>query len=316
MSIEYPNRAFPAEALEIPDIAGVEPMRHVCPVGDLELSYLVWGDRAKPPVVLVHGGKDHARNWDWTVKELLADYCVITPDMRGHGDSGRAIGGGYYGHSFVSDFAVFMDHLAEAGFAMPLPLVGHSMGGNIILNYAAATACEKVTRLIAIEGLGASQSMYDKFAATPRAERLQKWVDKRRKIANRAPRWYASPEEMVERMAGVHSNLRADQARHLALHAARQHPEGWTWKHDPYTGFFPPVDMTAPEDYSDVYKVITCPVLLMRGENSWADDPEKDGRIKAFQDARLINYADAGHWLHHDQFDAFIKDVKDFLKTD
>ena len=312
MSIETPYKAYPAENIQIPDIVGLEPERHVCPVGDLELSYLVWGNRAKPPVILVHGGKDHARNWDWTVKALLGDYCIITPDMRGHGDSGRAIGGGYEGRNFVSDFAIFMDHLAAAGFAMPLPLIGHSMGGNIILNYA-ATSTEKITRLISIEGLGASQKMYDRFNETPRAERQKKWIEKRKNQALRAPRWFPDPEEMAARMAGVHKNLRAEQARHLALHAARKYNEGWTWKHDPFVGFFPPVDMTPPAEYLSVYKVIDRPVLLMRGETSWAEDPKKDGRIKAFQDARLISYADAGHWLHHDQFDVFIQDVKEFL---
>jgi pimeloyl-ACP methyl ester carboxylesterase len=32
-----------------------------------------------------------------------------------------------------------------------------------------------------------------------------------------------------------------------------------------------------------------------------------------FADARLIEFADAGHWLHHDQFDRFVEAVRAFI---
>jgi pimeloyl-ACP methyl ester carboxylesterase len=30
----------------------------------LKLHYVVWGDEGKPPLTLIHGGRDHCRNWD------------------------------------------------------------------------------------------------------------------------------------------------------------------------------------------------------------------------------------------------------------
>ncbi len=313
MSIERPSQVFSPETIEIQRIIDAEPQRFVCPVGDIEISYLVWGDRTKQPVVLVHGGKDHSRNWDWTVAALIGEYCLITPDMRGHGDSGRSAGGGYASELFVSDFAFLMDHLEAEGFSTPLALVGHSMGGNIVLYYAAAFP-EKVSRLVSMEGLGSSSKMYDAFMAKPAGERLRSWLD-RRLAGERKQHWrFQGPEEMVARMASVHKNLQPEQARHLALHAARQYPDGWGWKHDARFGFFPPPSLTSPDEYSRLYESIECPVLLMRGEQSWASDPIADGRIKVFKDARLVNYPDAGHWFHHDAFDAFIKDVKSFLE--
>ena len=41
--------------------------------------------------------------------------------------------------------------------------------------------------------------------------------------------------------------------------------------------------------------------------------PSTDGRMALFQDARLIEYENAGHWLHHDEFDRFMADVKAFI---
>jgi pimeloyl-ACP methyl ester carboxylesterase len=51
----------------------------------------------------------------------------------------------------------------------------------------------------------------------------------------------------------------------------------------------------------------------MYGEKSWASNPESDGRIAHFQNARVINFADAGHWLHHDQFGRFVAELRAFL---
>jgi pimeloyl-ACP methyl ester carboxylesterase len=54
-------------------------------------------------------------------------------------------------------------------------------------------------------------------------------------------------------------------------------------------------------------------MLLMYGANSWASNPKKDGRIAHFPTAQVIEYENAGHWLHHDQFDRFMADIRAFL---
>jgi len=54
-------------------------------------------------------------------------------------------------------------------------------------------------------------------------------------------------------------------------------------------------------------------VLLLRGTESWASDPEKDGRAEAFKDYTFFNIENAGHWVHHDQLAIFLKLVREFL---
>jgi pimeloyl-ACP methyl ester carboxylesterase len=46
---------------------------------------------------------------------------------------------------------------------------------------------------------------------------------------------------------------------------------------------------------------------------SWASDPEKDGRIGCLRNARVANIERAGHWVHHDQLDVFLGIVRKFL---
>ena len=36
----------------------------------LRLHYVDWGNPEAPPLLLVHGGRDHCRNWDWLAAAL------------------------------------------------------------------------------------------------------------------------------------------------------------------------------------------------------------------------------------------------------
>ena len=61
----------------------------------LRLNYVDWGNPDAPPLLLVHGGRDHARSWDWVAEELRNDWHIIAPDLRGHGDSACSPAGSY-----------------------------------------------------------------------------------------------------------------------------------------------------------------------------------------------------------------------------
>ena len=53
----------------------------------LRLAYWAWGSPANPPLICLHGGRDHARSWDRIAEVLSDSYYVVAPDLRGHGDS-------------------------------------------------------------------------------------------------------------------------------------------------------------------------------------------------------------------------------------
>ena len=99
--------------------------------------------------VLIHGSRDHCRNWDWVALDLRRHFHVIAPDLRGHGDSDWAIGGNYAMVDYVLDVAQLMDAVARG----PATIIGHSLGAGVALQYA-GTFSQRVKCLIAIEGLG------------------------------------------------------------------------------------------------------------------------------------------------------------------
>ena len=274
----------------------------------LRLHYLDWGNPEKPLLLLIHGGRDHAHNWDWVARELRDDYHVVAPDLRGHGDSAWAIGGMYT----QSDFVLDMVQLLGALDAFPVKILGHSLGGAIALHYT-GTYPDTVTRLIAIEGLGAPPEAVDRMPGSQAWERMNKWISSMQNLAGRQPRRYGSQQEAMMRMREANAHLSMEQARHLTIHGVARNEDGThSWKFDNYVRALGPYQFSE-DDLRSIWARIECPTLLVRGTESWASDPEKDGRITAFQNARLVNFEGAGHWVHHDRLDDFLSTVRDFL---
>lgn len=274
----------------------------------LRLHYVDWGNPEAPPLLLIHGGRDHCRNWDWVAQQLSKDYHVIAPDLRGHGDSQWITGGTYQMLDYVYDIAQLIHRLELA----PLRIVGHSMGGNVSLRYSGLYP-DNVEKLVAIEGLGPSPKMLQEWQKTPQDEGLRGWIEQVRGVSARMPKRYPSLDEATARMQDANPHLSPEQARHLTIHGINQNEDGtYSWKYDNYGFVFPAMGM-GPQESFNIYGNISCPTLLVYGEESDASNPAEDGRIEAFQDARVETMADAGHWVHHDQLDVFMGLLKDFL---
>ena len=274
----------------------------------LRLNYVDWGNSDAPPLLLVHGGRDHARSWDWVAQELRHDWHVIAPDLRGHGDSAWSPEGNYEMSGFVYDLAQLIHQLNLP----PVSIVAHSMGGNIATRYTGLYP-EKVAKLVSIEGLGLSPAMQAERDAKGIGNRFRSWIEDKRGAAARTPKRYPDIETAYARMKAENAYLNDEQARHLTVHGISRNEDGtWSWKFDNYLNIWSAFDMPK-DDLLAIWGAITCPVLMLYGEKSWASNPEKDGRLAHFPTARVIEYENAGHWLHHDQFDRFMSDVKGFL---
>lgn len=274
----------------------------------LRLHYVDWGNPDAPPLILQHGGRDHCRSWDWVAAELARDWHVIAPDARGHGDSAWSPDGDYTMQAFVYDFTQLIHTL---GYDQ-VTIVAHSMGGNIATRFTGLYP-DKVRKLVNIEGLGPAPHLTVERDALPYAERIREWIDKKRAAAGRIPKRYPSLEAAYARMKEENAFLTVETARHLTRHGANRNEDGtWSWKFDNYLNVWPPFELPH-EEVVKLWEAITCPMLLLYGADSFASNPAKDGRAKHFRNARVIEYENAGHWLHHDQFDRFMADVTAFL---
>ena len=272
----------------------------------LALSYLDWGNPNAPLLVLLHGGMDHAHNWDWVAGAFREDWHVICPDLRGHGDSDWSPDGSYSMPGYVSDLAQLIHQNSEE----PVSIVAHSLGGAIALRYAGIFP-ERVRRLAAIEGLGISP--LDQKPDTSVADRWRAWITERRMLSGRTPRRYATLEQAYARMHEANPHLSAEQGHHLTVHGISRNEDGsYSWKFDNYVRSDLPISIT-DEELHAVWHNIDCPVWLVHGADSWARHPGKDGRADHFKQATVTSYERAGHWVHHDRFQSFVADLKAFL---
>ncbi len=288
--------------------AGPGPTSHTYFSQRLRLHYVDWGSAGKPPLLLVHGGRDHCRNWDWVAAALRDDWHVIAPDLRGHGDSQWSPDGSYTMAGYIYDLAQLVHQQRLA----PLTIVAHSLGGMIALRYAGIYP-ENVARLVVIEGLGPSPARLAERAAKTIVDRMDEWIREQRMLAGRLSRRYASIEDAFKRMQEENPHLTAEQARHLTVHGANQNEDGtYSWKFDNYVRAWPPYDMST-RDVLFLWGRIACPTLLLFGRESWAGDPAADGRAAHFRHATVVGIDGAGHWLHHDRLDEFLKVVRAFL---
>lgn len=281
------------------------PTSHSAISQRLRLHYVDWGNEDAPPLILQHGGRDHCRSWDWVAQELRKDWHVIAPDLRGHGDSAWSAEGHYPIEGLVYDFAQIIHTL---GYDQ-VSIVGHSLGGNVATRFAGLYP-HKVRKLVNIEGLGPVPTPH---TVNDIAGDMREWIEGKRAAAARIPRRYPSLEAAFARMKEENGFLTDEQARHLTLHGTSRNEDGtWSWKFDPYLNVWPPTDISYAEK-TTLWEAITCPVLLMFGLDSFAKSPARDGRIAHFREAALVEYENAGHWLHHDQLDRFLADLKAFL---
>jgi pimeloyl-ACP methyl ester carboxylesterase len=233
---------------------------------------------------------------------------ILTPDWRGHGDSQWSADGEYKLLTYLYDLAQLVH---QQGLA-PVTIVAHSMGGAIALRYAGLFP-DHVRRIVAIEGLGPSPKLLAERAAIDFAERTRQWIEKKRAASGRTPRRYPTLDAALARMMEENTHLSEAQARHLTIHGVNRNEDGsYSWKFDPYLNIWNDSDHSQ-EQVETLWQRITAPTLLLYGANSWASNPAEDGRLRHFANARVKVYENAGHWLHHDQFDRFLADLDAFL---
>ena len=283
----------------------MEPISHYYYSHRLRLHFWDWGQDGKPALILVHGGLDHARNWDWVARALREQFHVYAVDLRGHGNSQWATGALYS----IAEHILDLSALADIINAFPIYLVGHSLGGIIVSLYAGVYP-DRVKKVVSIEGLGPPLGHK---AHRPAPERMRSWIETMREREHRGPRPYPSLDAAVARMKEANPHLSEEVARHLTLHGTNWNADGsLVWKFDNYARSFAPYGQNL-QDMKEVFGQITCPVLLFWGAESWAPDPETDERAAAIQNHRVVKVNNAGHWVHHDQLDIFLTETLAFL---
>ena len=265
----------------------------------LRIAVYEWGAADAPPLALFHGGFDFGRTFD-VFAPLLADagWRVVAWDQRGHGDSEHAT---FY--SWDADMRDAVSVLGSLG-PQPVPVVGHSKGGSLSVQMAAALP-HRVRQLVNLDGLPSrrvSPDVPDLQRTKLLAGELASWLDFRRGTVD-SVRKPGTIDELAARRGRMNPRLSKDWLRYLVTVGARRDEDGWRWKIDPALrlgGFGP----WRPEWAMARLPGLSVPLLAVLGmqpeQMGWGTRPEEivpnlppGGRLEVLEDV--------GHFVHIEQ---------------
>jgi len=258
------------------------------------------------PLVLAHGWMDVAASWQFMVDALSQAFAaqrpIIAMDWRGYGLTEAPPTDSYWFPDYLADLDALLDQLYPG---QTIDLVGHSMGGNVVMMYA-GTRPERIRRLVNLEGFG--------MPATRPAQapgRMGQWLDELKALRDGASdlKPYANAEGVAARLMKTNRRLGADKANWLAQHWAKSGSDGqWRILGDAAHKVINPY-LFHVEEALEMYRRITAPVLAVEA----ADDSlgqwwkgrytlaEFHERLKSVPTLETAVIQDAGHMLHHDQ---------------
>ncbi|MEY4537876.1 MAG: hypothetical protein RL171_2027 [Pseudomonadota bacterium] len=274
---------------------------------------LVWGDAASPlpPLVLMHGWMDVAASYQFVVDVLseafFTNRLIIAADWRGYGKTTGAPVDNYWFPDYLADLDFLLDHYAGD---KQVDLVGHSMGGNVVMMYAGSRP-ERVRRLINLEGFGMPV-----FASEKAPSRYAQWMDELKKLhrGEMDLTAYDKADGVARRLMKTNPRLARDEAgkakaNWLARHWAAENAQGkWEILGDPAHKIIN-ANLNNVAEALALYRGITAQVLVVEASDDslsgWWNGKytlaEFHDRLKNVPNCTIKVVQDAGHMMHHDQ---------------
>jgi pimeloyl-ACP methyl ester carboxylesterase len=261
---------------------------------------------AGPRVVFVHGLFGQGKNWTTIAKGLADSHRVTLVDLPNHGHSPWTDRVHYL--DMVEMLAVELEHLGE-----PVTLVGHSMGGKVAMQLALRHP-ELLRALVVVDIAPVEYPVQGGRTDDPdeEASPFAAYIDAMQaldldSLTTRSDADDALRDAVPSRM--VRSFLLQSLVRE-GLGA----DGGWRWRLNlellerdlgELRGFpEPPPGAT----YDG-------PVLWIAGANSTYVLPEDRPAMDAlFPATRLVRVKDAGHWVHSEQPEVFLRTLRLFLE--
>lgn len=268
----------------------------------LSFRVVEWGDAQARPVLMLHGIRGYSDTFEGLAAAMQPDFRVIAFDQRGRGGTDWDPQRNYYTDTYVADIEAMVDQLALERF----DLLGHSMGGNNAIVYAARHP-ERVRRLViedagpgAFEQSAGAQRIRGELATTP----------------ERFDTWDAATEFMRALRPTVTEEARQQRLRNMLKPLSNG---GFTWRYDhagiAATRLNP--DRARLPDLEVAVREIRCDTLVLRGGRSDYLQPAMAAHMCELNPRiECIEVPDAGHYIHDDQPALFAREVSRFLRED
>jgi len=273
-----------------------------------------WGNADAPILFMLHGWMDVGASFQFVVDCLKQDWHVIAPDLRGFGLTTGPRTDAYWFPDYLADLDALLDHYSPT---LPINLIGHSMGGNVVGLYAGIRP-ERIAKLVILEGFGLPTT---KPSQAP--GRYRKWLDELRDQPVMKP--YASAAAVAQRLQKTNPRLPDDRAAFLAQHWSRENARGeWEILGDPAHKLSSPI-LYRVEEIMACWEAISAPVLWVEASETeiwdWIGGKEKgrietDRRLTFLKQVQKEMILNAGHMLHHDQPQELARLIEQFVSPE
>ena len=279
-----------------------------------------WGNPQSdlPPLVLAHGWMDVAASWQFMVDALTPSFLqhrrILAADWRGYGLTEGPAADSYWLPDYLGDLDALLHKLCPT---QSIDLVGHSMGGNVVMMYAGARP-DRIRRLVNLEGFGMASTRPSQAPG-----RLGQWLDELQAFEKGELNLKVYPDAaaVAQRLMKTNQRLSQDKADWLALHWAKPDAQGeWRILGDAAHKVVNPY-LYRVDEVLEIYKRIKAPCLMVEASDDslsqwWKGKftlEEFHERLKSVENLKIATLQDAGHMLHHDQAEALAKLLEDFL---
>ncbi|MCF2492263.1 alpha/beta fold hydrolase [Dyadobacter chenhuakuii] len=255
----------------------------------MQLNYKQIGESGRA-VIILHGVFGFLDNW-LTIGKTISEhgFQVYLVDQRNHGRSPHE------GHLDFSTLAADLKGFLEEHQIIDPVLIGHSMGGKTVMEYA-VTYPETLTQLVIVDIGPKAYPIHHK--------RILEGL-------NAIPIDEIESRNQADEILSEYEPILAVR-QFLLKNLYRKDEGGFGWR------------FNLPILTSDMSKVgseivskqkIEAPTLFIKGENSkYIVDEDWEGILKIFPNARLESIADAGHWVQAEQPKAFVAALLKFLE--
>lgn len=267
----------------------------------MDLNYRKYGEG--PALIILHGLYGASDNWISIAKELAGKFEVYIPDQRNHGASP---------HTQQHNYELLKDDLLEFMEKYSIEkatLLGHSMGGKVAMFFARDYP-EKVDNLIVVDISPRSYKNPDQ--PVPHTVDHKNIIEALQKVD------FTKAENRMDIDMMLAESIKSQRIRQFLLkNVKRKDQESFCWKLNLETlkKALPEImDGLDAEKTNNGMGISGFPVLFIKGENSdYISEPDFPLIKKAFPAAEIVTIPNAGHWLHAEQQELFLKNVNYFL---
>ncbi|KAM9000387.1 protein ABHD11 [Sarcophilus harrisii] len=261
------------------------------------LSYRLLGSSdAHPPLVFLHGLFGSKTNFQSIAKALgqQTGRKVLIVDARNHGESPHSADASY--EAMSADLQALLPQLG----LVPCVLIGHSMGGKTAMLLALQRP-ELVERLILVDISPLPTTAVSKFPSYLAAM-------KNIQVPKELPLSQAR-KVVDEQLMPVIKDLNIRQF--ILTNLVKASNGHFTWRVN--------IEALAQQmdkimDFPLLQKSYSGPTLFLSGANSEFIQPSHHPEMKRlFPHSQILSVPGAGHWIHADQPQDFMSNVKRFL---